>query len=395
MRIVTVRQLPKRNCTMLVRGLCAFGVVCLLAFVYGLSLPPDWEARFGVLSRPVSLAARLPGIRSFAAASHVPGEIVSGFLGLLCWLHLAFALYFAYWLYFVRQKDGAVGLHATWSDEDLDFTPIPWLFLAWPFFEWCGLLWHVMRAAPQDWRDGPLAGSMVGAMLDERLWLAVWGAFVILPWATLMLVAFLVVVGAILLLRAVMPPIPEALTPDPARPAAARASALTELAALARATSAERQAAFAATLKTGDLNKLRHLALLYAVACERRTYRNIAREIWRHALMPWQQAEALRNFRIQYEQEKARNLRTRGEQDSDRKAGIERELREWAEKDAELRRMQLPAIQHSGSEKTINRLAELYEAGRDRPEYRELAEDIALLVLLPRFQAKQNAATRD
>ena len=226
---------------------------------------------------------------------------------------------------------------------------------------------------------------MVKAMLDGRGGLLVWGSLWVLPWATLMGTVALVLVYFLLILCMAIPPTPKELDPEPKRLAAMRTSVLAELATLARTPGLERRADFAAVLEEGDMKKLRNLALLYATARESRVYRSIAWEIWRHTLKPRQQAELKR----QREEADWQALRQHQEEAAlERQARIRRELKDWAEKDEELRRLHFAAIRASGDRRALKLLGEVYEAAKDQLEYQELARQLFQEIVEPQQQGQ-------
>ena len=67
----------------------------LAMIVYGLLLPMDWQARFGILAQPIAWAAHTaPSIATIANYSAFP-ELIKGFFGLGCYLVPLYGL-FAY-----------------------------------------------------------------------------------------------------------------------------------------------------------------------------------------------------------------------------------------------------------------------------------------------------------
>ena len=190
MDIIDPFSKPEKNQIMLKRGFWALAAAAALLVLWALFLPADWEARFGIFGAPISFAARMPLIESFASTAGLPKGVVSGTLGLAAWLAPLFALYLFRWMVFARSPEGEWRLSL---NTDVKISPVSGLLL-WPLATAAllSLPWWLTPTPEKLRGEGPrLLNMMVVAMLDNRLWLGLGSGFWTLFFGTFVLLALL------------------------------------------------------------------------------------------------------------------------------------------------------------------------------------------------------------
>jgi len=181
----------KRLTRMLIGGILAM-------MVYGLLLPMDWQARFGILAQPIAWAANTaPAFATIANYSVFP-ELIKGFFGLGCYVVPLYGLFMYVYCGFPR-----VSLRYVLSRPGRPF----WEKVILLYFLWCPMvilfLWIYYFYAPSgdlSRQTATWGGRIFLWTLESRFALAFFGSFLTVGISMFVCYIIHLLVGPIILL---------------------------------------------------------------------------------------------------------------------------------------------------------------------------------------------------